>query len=178
MQILAQEILKLSVTGGEDNRFLHPLFLILLFKHFSQATACNRTLDWLDLQLVHIEVVTVLSQITFTTVSENMVSHHMVSCHRQVTNKIKFCSLYSYPKQEMQFSEDGIRKLIVATNYMLVRETKKTLSFAWKKSFALSSIQMETYVWVEPQQLGNIPAKAYPKTLQTGALGVLYINNP
>lgn len=74
MQILAHEILKLSVTGGEDNRFLHPLFLILLFKHFLQSTAHNRTLDWLDLQLFHIEVVMVLSQIIFTTVSENMVS--------------------------------------------------------------------------------------------------------
>lgn len=98
MQILAQEILKLSVTGGEDNGFLHPLFLILLFKHFLQATAYNRTLDWLDLQLIHIEVVMVLSQIAFTTVSENMVSQH-----HQVTYQIKFSNLYSYPKQEMQF---------------------------------------------------------------------------
>lgn len=116
MQILAQEILKPSVTGGEDNCFLHPLFLILLFKLFLQATAGNRTLDWLDLQLIRIEVM-VLSQIAFTTVSGNMESHH-----HQVTHEIKFCDLYSWPKQEMQFSEDGIRKFIVTTNYMLVRD--------------------------------------------------------
>lgn len=117
MQILAQEILKLSVTGGEDNSFLHPLFLILLFKHFLQATACNRTVDWLDLQLIQIEVVMVLSQIAFTTVWENMASHH-----HQVTHEIKFCNLYTYPKQEVQFSEDGIRKFTVTTKYILAKE--------------------------------------------------------
>lgn len=117
MQILAQEILKPSVTGGEDNHFLNPLFLILLFKLFLQATAGNKTLDWIDLQLISIEVVMVLNEIAFTMVSENVVCHH-----HQVMYEIKFCNLYSYPKQEMQFSEDAVTKFIAITNYMLVRE--------------------------------------------------------
>lgn len=36
---------------------------------------------------------------------------------------------------------------------------------------------MKTHVWVEPQQLRNIPAQASLETLQGGALGVLSINN-
>lgn len=34
-QTLAQEILKPSITVGEDNHLLHTLFLILLFKHLT-----------------------------------------------------------------------------------------------------------------------------------------------
>lgn len=51
MQTLAQEILESSTTGGKDNHLLHPLFLILLFKHLLPATACNMTLGWMDLKL-------------------------------------------------------------------------------------------------------------------------------
>lgn len=59
-----------------------------------------------------------------------------MSCHHEECYKIIFWNLYNYLKEKRQFSEDGIRNLIVATNYIIVREMlqKENPEFCMKEA--------------------------------------------